>query len=128
MDITDSRGEICKNFPALAGDLFDFFADYLFATDNIKKNAEIYPERRAVYFLCEKRYFQKLSACLRQYMDIGQIRSFGHIMSHAFYLTDTMIWWALNVNIQNPNDPIPCDKAKEICISIIQRAYQADEK
>ncbi len=37
MDITDDKGNICKDFPVLTGELFDFFANYLFATDNIKK-------------------------------------------------------------------------------------------
>ena len=128
MDIMDDKGDICKSFPDLTGDLFDFFADYLFATDNIKKNAEIYPELREVYFPSERKYFQKLNACLKRYMEIGQIRSFGHIMSHASYLTDTMTWWALNANMQNPQDPVPRDTAKEICIGILQRAYQADRK
>ncbi len=126
MDITDDRGGICKSFPNLAGDLFDFFADYLFATDNIKKNAEIYPELRAVYFPSERIYFQKLNSCLKQYMETGQIRNFEHIMSHASYLTDTMTWWALNANIQNPQDMVPRDTAKKICIDIIRRAYQID--
>lgn len=128
MDITDDRGEICKSFPDLAGELFDFFADYLFATDNIKKNAEIYQELREVYFPSERRYFQKLNTSLKQYMEIGQIRSFGHIMSHASYLTDTMTWWALNANMQNPHDPVPRDTAREICIGILRRAYQVDGK
>ncbi len=126
MVITDDHGNICKNFPALAGELFDFFADYLFATDNIKKNAEIYQELREEYFPCEQKYFRKLGDCLRQYMEAGQIRSFGHIMSHVPYLTDTMTWWALNANMQNPLEPVPRDTAKEICIDIIQKAYQAD--
>lgn len=44
MIITDDSGNICKDFPVLTGELFDFFADYLFATYNIKKNVEIYQE------------------------------------------------------------------------------------
>ncbi len=56
-------------------------------------------------------------------MEIGQIRSFGHIMSHASYLTNTITWWALNANMQNPQEPVPRDMAKEIYIGIIQRAY-----
>ena len=101
MIITDDNGNIRKDFPALTGELFDFFADYLFATDNIKKNAEIYHELREVYFPSERKYFLKLNDCLKRYMEAGQIRSFGHMMSHASYLTDTMTWWALNANIQN---------------------------
>ncbi len=128
MIITDDNGNIRKDFPALTGELFDFFADYLFATDNIKKNAEIYHELREVYFPSERKYFLKLNDCLKRYMEAGQIRSFGHMMSHASYLTDTMTWWALNANIQNPQEPIPRDTAKEICIGIVQRAYQADRK
>lgn len=128
MIITDDNGNIRKDFPALTGELFDFFADYLFATDNIKKNAEIYHELREVYFPSERKYFLKLNDCLKRYMEAGQIRSFGHMMSHASYLTDTMTWWALNANIQNPQEPIPRDMAKEICIGIVQRAYQADRK
>lgn len=126
MDIIDDKGNICKSFPALTGELFDFFANYLFATDNIKKNAEIYPELRKVYFPSEKWYFQKLNACLKRYMETGQIRTFDHVMAHASYLTDTMSWWALNANMQNPHDPVPSDMAKEICIGIIQRAYQVE--
>lgn len=128
MNITDEEGRICKDFPVLIGELFDFFADYLFATDNIKKNLEIYQELRDAYFPHERKYFQKLNDCLKRYMEIGQIRSFEHIMSHASYLTNTMTWWALNVNMQNPQDPIPRDMAKEICIGIIWRTYQAERK
>ena len=128
MVITDDHGNICKDFPALAGELFDFFADYLFATDNIKKNAEIYQELREEYFPSERKYFLKLNDCLKRYMEAGQIRSFGYIISHASYLTDTMTWWALNANMQNPLEPVPRDTAKEICIGIIQRAYRADGK
>ena len=99
MIITDDNGNIRKDFPALTGELFDFFADYLFATDNIKKNAEIYHELREVYFPSERKYFLKLNDCLKRYMEAGQIRSFGHMMSHASYLTDTMTWWALNADV-----------------------------
>ena len=112
----------------MACGLFDFFADYLFATDNIKKIAEIYHELREEYFPGETKYFQKLCDCLTQYMEVGQIRSFEHIMSHAMYLTDTMTWWALNANMQTPQDPVPRDTAKEICIGIIRKAYQADSR
>lgn len=128
MAITDERGNIRRDFPILTSELFDFFADYLFATDKIKKNAEIYQELREVYFPGERKYFLKLTDCLKRYMEAGQIRSFGHIMSHASYLTDTMTWWAMNANIQNPQDPVPRDRAREICVGIIQRAYQADGK
>lgn len=128
MIITDDNGNIRKDFPTLTGELFDFFADYLFATDNIKKNAEIYHELREVYFPSEKKYFLKLNDCLKRYMEAGQIRSFDHMMSHASYLTDTMTWWALNANMQNPGEPVPRDTAKEICIGIVQRAYQTDRK
>lgn len=126
MNITDDDGNVCKDFPVLTGELFDFFADYLFATDNIKKNAEVYQELREVYFPSEEIYFRKLNDCLKKYMEIGQIRSLEHIMSHASYLTDTLTWWALNANMRNPQDPIPRDTAREICIGIIRRAYQAD--
>ncbi len=34
--------------------------------------------------------------------------------------------WALNANMQNPQDPVPRDMAREICIGIIRRAYQAE--
>ncbi len=128
MIITDGNGNICKGFPDLAGELFDFFADYLFATDNIKKNAEIYQELREVYFPSERNYSLKLTDCLKRYMEAGQIRRSEHIMSHAWYLTDTMTWWAMNANIQNPREPVPRDVAKEICVGIMQRAYQADGK
>lgn len=128
MNITDDEGHICKDFPVLAGELFDFFADYLLATDNIKRNMEVYEELSEVYFPGEKNYFHKLIDCLKRYMEAGQIRHFEHIMSHASYLTNTMTWWALNANIQNPQAPIPRNMAKEICIGIIQRAYQADKK
>ena len=128
MIITDDNGNIHKDFPTLTGELFDFFADYLFATDNIKKNAEIYHELREVYFPSEKKYFLKLNDCLKRYMEAGQIRSFDHMMSHASYLTDTMTWWALNASMQNPAEPVPHDTAKEICIGIVQRAYQTDRK
>lgn len=126
MNITDEEGHIRKDFPVLTGELFDFFADYLFATDNIKKNAEVYEELREVYFPREEEYFHKLNDCLKRYMEAGQIRCFEHIMSHASYLTDTMTWWALNANMHNPQDPVPRDAAKEICIGIIRRAYQAE--
>lgn len=65
--IYNINGNIRKDFPALTGELFDFFADYLFATDNIKKNAEIYHELKEVYFPGERKYFLKLNDCLKRY-------------------------------------------------------------
>lgn len=128
LNITNDTGRLQKDFSTLAGELFDFFSAYLLATDNIKKNPEIYQELRETYLPVEKKYFLSLQDCLRRYMEAGQIRPLEHIASHASYLTDTTTWWALNANLQNPREPIPPDAAKEICIDIIRRVYRIDRE
>ena len=41
LNITDDKGKLCKDFIILMEELFDLFADYLLAFDNIEKNAGI---------------------------------------------------------------------------------------
>ena len=105
-------------------ELFDLFADYLLALDNIEKNAGILEELSEIYWPQKLAYFGKLGDYLRLYMENGQIRKLTHISSHVLFLTDTLTWWALNSNLSIPNEPIPRDAAKEICMGIIKRAYQ----
>lgn len=124
MNITDEEGNICKDFLTLMGELFDLFADYLLALDNIEKNKGVLEELREVYLPQKWAYFEKLGDYLRMYMNHGQIREFDHISSHVLFLTNTLTWWALNANLSFPAEPIPRDVAREICMGIIQRAYQ----
>lgn len=124
LNITDNKGNICKDFLKLMDELFDLFADYLLALDNIEKNAGILEELSEIYWPQKLAYFGKLGDYLRLYMENGQIRKLTHISSHVLFLTDTLTWWALNSNLSIPNEPIPRDAAKEICMGIIKRAYQ----
>lgn len=124
LHITDDKGNICKDFMKLMEELFDLFADYLLALDNIEKNGGILEELSEIYWPQKLAYFDKLGDYLRLYMENGQIRELTHISSHVLFLTNTLTWWALNSNLSIPNEPIPRDVAKEICMGIIKRAYQ----
>lgn len=124
LNITDNKGNICKDFMKLMDELFDLFADYLLAFDNIEKNTDVLEELSEIYLPQKWTYFDKLGDYLRLYMKNGQIQKLTHISSHVLFLTDTLTWWALNSNLSIPNEPIPRDNAKEICMGIIKRAYQ----
>ncbi len=124
LNITDNKGNICKDFMQLMGELFELFADYLLALDNIEKNEGILEELNDIYWPQKLAYFEKLGAHLRLYMKNGQIRKLTNVSSHVLFLTDTLTWWALNSNLSIPNEPIPKDTAKEICMGIIERGYQ----
>ena len=123
LNITDDKGNVCKDFFKLIEELFDFFADYLLALDNIEKNAGILEELSEEYLPQKWAYFKQLGDYLKLYMEIGQIQKLTHISSHVLFLTNTLTWWALNSNLSFPQEPIPRDVAKEICIGIIKRAY-----
>lgn len=124
LNITDNKGNICKDFMNLMDELFDLFADYLLALDNIEKNEGILEELYEIYWPQKLAYFEKLRTYLRMYMENEQIRKFTNIPSHVLFLTNTLTWWALNSNLSIPNEPIPRDVAKEICMGIIERGYQ----
>lgn len=124
LNITDSKGTICKDFMKLMEELFDLFADYLLVFDNIEKNEGILEELSEIYWPQKMAYFEKLGAHLRLYMENGQLRKLTHIPSHVLFLTNTLTWWALNSNLSIPNEPIPRETAKEICMGIIKRSYQ----
>lgn len=124
LNITDDKGKLCKDFIILMEELFDLFADYLLAFDNIEKNAGILEELSELHWPQKLAYFEKLGEHLRLYMEYGQIRKFTHVSSHVLFLTNTLTWWALNSNLSIPNEPIPRDTAKEICMGILKRAYQ----
>lgn len=124
LNITDHKGNICKDFMKLMDELFDLFADYLLAFDNIERNAGILEELSEIYWPQKLAYFKKFGNYLKLYMENGQIRELTHISSHVLFLTDTLTWWALNSNLSIPNEPIPKDIAKEICMGIVKRAYQ----
>ena len=124
LNITDSKGNICKDFMKLMDELFDLFADYLLALDNVEKNGDILEELSKIYWPQKLAYFEKLGAHLRLYMENGQIRKLTNIPPHVLFLTNTLTWWALNSNLSFPNEPIPRDEAKEICMGIIKRGYQ----
>lgn len=124
LSITDKEGNICKDFSKLIDELFDLFADYLLAFDNIEKNTGVLEELSEEYLPKKMAYFDKLGKNLKLYMENGHIRNLTHISSHIQFLTDTLTWWALNSNLSVPNEHIPRKVAKEICMGIIQRAYQ----
>lgn len=124
LNITDKNGELCKDFCSLMNGLFDLFADYLLAFGNIEKNAEALEELNEVYNCQKTVYFEKLKENLKLYMKAGQIRNLTHMSAHVLFLTNTLTWWALNANLSFPDDPVPRNAAREICIGIINRAYQ----
>ena len=124
LNITDSKGNICKDFMKLMDELFDLFADYLLAFDNIEKNEGILEELSEIYWPQKLAYFEKLGAYLRLYMEKGQVRKLTNIPSHVLFLTNTLTWWAMNSNLSIPNEPVPRDTAKDICMGIIKRSYQ----
>ncbi len=124
LNIMDQEGTICKDFPQLMDELFDLFADYLLAFDNIEKNTGVLEELRELYLPQKWAYFNKMGDFLRLYMEAGQIRELTNIPSHVPFLTDTLTWWALNSNLSIPKEPISREAAKEICMGIIKRAYQ----
>ena len=124
LNITDAEGNVCKDFFDLINELFDLFADYLLAFDNVERNAGVLEELSEEYLPRKMAYMEKLRNYLNLYMEIGQIRKLTYIPSHVQFLTDTLTWWALNSNLSIPNEPVPRSAAKEICIGIIQRAYQ----
>lgn len=124
MNIMDKEGTICKDFPALIGDLFDLFADYLLALDNIEKNSGVLEELSQEYLPRKRAYFKELENILKLYMEKGQIRNIAYIPSHVLYLTNTLSWWALNSNLSFPKEQLPRNVAKEICVGMIQRSYQ----
>lgn len=125
LNITDEEGNVRKDFFKLMEELFDFFADYLLALDNIEKNAGILEELSEEYLPQKWAYFKQLGDYLKLYMEIGQIQKITHISSHVLFLTNTLTWWALNSNLSFPQEPIPRETAKEICMGIIKRAYQS---
>ena len=124
MNITDEEGNICKDFSKLIDELFDLFADYLLAFDNIERNSGVLEELSEEYWPRKMAYFEQLGEHLKLYMENGYIHNLTHISSHVLFLTNTLTWWALNSNLSIPNEPIPREVAKEICMGIIQRAYQ----
>ncbi len=124
LNIIDSKGNICKDFMKLMDELFDLFADYLLAFDNIEKNEGILEELSEIYWPQKLAYFEKLGAYLRLYMENGQVRKLTNIPSHVLFLTNTLTWWAMNSNLSIPNEPVPRDTAKDICMGIIKRGYQ----
>lgn len=124
LNITDSKGNIRKDFMELMDELFDLFADYLLAFDNIEKNEGILEELSEIYWPQKLAYFEKLGMHLKLYMEKGQLRELTNIPSHVLFLTNTLTWWALNSNLSIPNEPIPRDTAKDICMGIIKRSYQ----
>lgn len=124
LNITDNEGNICKDFLKLMDELFDLFADYLLAFGNIETNTGVLEELSEIYLPQKWAYFEQLGNYLRLYMENGQIRELTHISSHVLFLTNTLTWWALNSNLSIPDEPIPRDVAKEICMGIIKQAYQ----
>lgn len=124
LNITDNEGNINKNFNKLMDELFDLFADYLLAFDNIEKNAYALKELSEEYLPWKAAYVKRLGELLQLYMNAREIRELTHISSHVQFLTDTLTWWALNSNLSIPKEPVPRKEAKEICLGIIQRAYQ----
>ena len=94
LNITDSKGNICKDFMKLMEELFDLFADYLLAFDNIEKNEGILEELSEIYWPQKLAYYEKLGAYLSLYMENGQLRKLTHIPSHVLFLTNTLTWWA----------------------------------
>ena len=107
LNITDSKGNIRKDFMELMDELFDLFADYLLAFDNIEKNEGILEELSEIYWPQKLAYFEKLGMHLKLYMEKGQLRELTNIPSHVLFLTNTLTWWALNSNLSIPNEPIP---------------------
>lgn len=124
MHVTDTEGNICKDFLTLIGELFDIFAEYLLALDNIEKNAGVLEELSEEYLPRKMSYFEEMGNLLKLYMEHGKIRKFTHISSHVLFLTNTLTWWALNANLSFPEEPISRAEAKEFCVGMLQRAYQ----
>ena len=79
MNIMDKEGTICKDFPTLIGDLFDLFADYLLALDNIEKNSGVLEELSQEYLPRKRAYFKELENILKLYMEKGQIRNIAYM-------------------------------------------------
>ena len=124
LNVTDESGNIRKSFPELMDGLFDLFADYLLAFDNIETNAGVLEELNEIYWPQKMAYFGELGDYLRLYMKAGQIRELTHLQSHVLFLTNTLTWWALNANLSFPEEPVPREVAKEFCLGMIRRAYQ----
>ena len=124
LNITDAKGNLCKSFLELMGGIFDLFADYLLAFDNIETNRGVLEELSEEYLPRKWAYYETLGNYLKMYVEQGKIRTITHISSHVSFLTETMSWWALNANLSFPEEPVSRDEAKEICLGIIERAYQ----
>ena len=125
--VRNQQGIVTKDFLTLMGELFDYFADYLLALDCIEKNVDVLKELGEVYLPEKRRYFMLMREYLELYEKMGQITALSFRDSHIVFLTDTLTWWALNSLLAIPDQQIPRDKAKEICMGIIKRAYQAEE-
>ncbi len=121
--ITDEQGNIRKDFMSCAGDIYDIFTDYLLVLDNIEKNRQVLEELSQTY-LSEKRwFFEELARYLRLYAEAGQICPISHPEIHVEFLISTFSWWSTNIWLSFPNTDLTRGEAREICMSIIRRAY-----
>ena len=124
LNITDEKGEICKDFLTLVEELFDLFADYLLALDVIEHNPEALAEMNKEYMPRKWAFFGELEKYLKVYIDAGQIRQLEYLPLHVPFLINTITWWALNSVLSFPQVTVQRDTAKEICIGVVRKMYQ----
>lgn len=122
MVIKDKKGKLCKDFPILISEIFDLFADYLLAFDNIERNTEVLEKLYEEYYPAKMRFYELLEEHLKCYMEVGQIRQIEYLPLHIQSLIDTLTWWALNSYISTQMK-VPREIAKQIGVEIVVRAY-----
>ncbi len=124
--VADENGKIIKSFRQLITEMFDIHADTLLATGNIETNAAILPELARIFFPMRQRYFLAMEKALMLYAEAGEIRKIEYPLVHVQSIIDISTWWAMNAYIAMPNLVVPREKAREIAVDLITRAYLND--
>lgn len=123
MEINDAQENVCKDFSFFISDVFDMFAAYLLAFNNIETNADVLEELWKEYSIARKRFFEKLERNLKKYIQVGQIRPIEYLPLHVENIVHILTWWSMNAAMHMPQIEVTHEIAKEICVGMIVRTY-----
>jgi len=123
LKITDDDGNVCRSFVQMITDIFDMEADVLLATNNIETNADILQKLAKAFFAARKEFFQVMEENLMIYIKTGELRQLDFPRVHVQSIDDILTWWAMNASIAMPDVSVPREKAREIAVDLVARAY-----
>ena len=118
-----NRDILQKIFQQMLMELFDMNADTLLAANNIEYNENTLRELANVFFPARSQFLKMLENNLILYMRAGDIRPLEYPCVHVQCITDILTWWAMNAYIAMPDISVPRDKARQIAVDLVAKAY-----